>query len=116
MVSDELEVLYCLFDIVVLDGETLTHLPLLQRHQKLQQAVRPAPESTLLEGGQTVITGRLVVILPDPPEPPIPGYARSAAWSARGRSAQDIVVRHQNCRALLCCSTSVFLTSLDLLC
>lgn len=93
MITDELEVLYCVFDIVVLDGETVAHLPLSQRHQKLQHALRRVDDSIPLEGGQTAITGRVVTIIPGHPEPPIPGYARSATWSMRGSTAQDIVVR-----------------------
>jgi hypothetical protein len=92
MLSDELEVLYCVFDIIVLDDENLTHLPLCLRHQKLQHALRAMQESVPLEQGQTVITGRVVAILPDPPEPPIPGYPRSSTWSMRGHTVQDIVV------------------------
>lgn len=93
MVSDEMEVLYCVFDIIVLDGETVTHLPLYQRHQKLQHALRYKQESVPLEGGQTVITGRVVPILPNQAEPPMPGYAPSALWSMKGCSVQDIMVR-----------------------
>lgn len=92
MVSDELEVLYCVFDIVVLDGETIANLPLSQRHQKLQHALRNMQDGVKLADGQTVITGRVVKILPDRLEPPIPGYPRSSTWSMRGRMVQDIVV------------------------
>jgi hypothetical protein len=93
MLADELEVLYCVFDIIVLDGETLIHLPLYQRHQKLQHALRATRESVPLEHGQTVITGRVVAILPDQAEPPVPGYPRSSTWSMCGRTIQDIMVR-----------------------
>ena len=92
MVSDEMEVLYCVFDIIVLDGHTITHLPLAHRHQKLQHALRYKRDSVLLEGGQTVITGRVVPILPDQGELPIPGYAQSAMWSVKGHTVQHIMV------------------------
>ena len=88
-----MEVLYCVFDIMVLDGHTITHLPLAERHTKLQHALRCKRDSVPLEGGRTVITGRVVPILPDQQEGPIPGYARSAMWSVKGHTIQHIVVR-----------------------
>jgi ATP-dependent DNA ligase len=95
MVADELEVLFCVFDVVVVDGRNLLRLPLRERHVELAGALKPAPEAGIpLEGGATAITARLVTILPDQ-QPALPSHPKSALWSVHGTSAQAIVVRLQ---------------------
>ena len=43
MLPEEVQLLFCLFDILHLDGEPLAKLPLRIRHEKLAAAIKAAP-------------------------------------------------------------------------
>lgn len=103
MVAEELEVLYCVFDIVVVDGRNLSKLPLRERHTVLAHALRDAPpEGVPLEGGATAITGRIVTVLPGQ-KPSLPSHPNSALWSVAGDSVQAIMVCYRLSASLSTC-------------
>jgi hypothetical protein len=94
ILPEEVEIVFCVFDIVYINGHCLTKLPLRLRHEHLAAALTVAPEEGVeLEGGKTPTTARLVPIVPHTTGPVVPGCAASADWSVRGSCVQDVVVR-----------------------
>lgn len=106
MLPEEVQLVFCLFDILHLDGEPLAKLPLRIRHEKLAAAIKAAPTAgVVLENGETAIKARLLPILPGNGAPLMPGSAASAAWSVRGSTAADVVVRPHPFFSWLACVT-----------
>ena len=93
MMPEDIEIVFCIFDILYLDGERLTTLPLRERHARLRTALRDAPAAgCALHGGATPIAARLVRVLPGATVPLLPGCPASVLWSVMGTSVRDIQV------------------------
>jgi hypothetical protein len=94
VVPEEMELVYIVWDVIYLNGESIAALPLRERHARLREVMRQAPATGVeIEGGQTPMTARLVPLVPGATEPLLPGSDASMRWSVEGVSAADVQVR-----------------------
>jgi len=83
LLAEDVEIVYCVFDLLQHDGHSIAHEPLQRRHELLRQAISPCPvEGCALQDGKTAITARVVPILPGS-EPLVPACPASQFWSVR---------------------------------
>ncbi|KAK9834174.1 hypothetical protein WJX81_005346 [Elliptochloris bilobata] len=65
----DLEVVYVAFDVLYCDGQSVINRPLVERHQLLNRLVSAAPAEGYPLGPATVVTGRVIKLLPGQPLP-----------------------------------------------
>lgn len=93
LLAEDVEIVYCVFDLLQHDGHSIAHEPLQRRHELLRQAIVPCPvEGCALQSGKTAVTARVVPILPGS-QPLVPGCPSSQFWSVRIRTAAELLVR-----------------------
>lgn len=104
LLAEEVEIVYCVFDLLQYDGHSIAHEPLQRRHELLRQAIVPCPvEGWVLQSGKTAVTARVVPILPGS-QPLVPGCPASQFWSVQIRTAAELLVRA--CQGAFSLSTS----------
>eukprot|EP00892_Ulva_mutabilis_P006390 jgi/Ulvmu1/4122/UM019_0101.1 len=91
LLAEDVEIVYCAFDLLQHDGASVAHEPLARRHELLRRALAPCPAGgCALQGGRTAITGRVVPIVPGS-APLVPGCPASQFWSVRIRTAAEML-------------------------
>lgn len=93
LLAEEVELIYCAFDLLQCDGRSIAHEPLRVRHELLRKVISPcAEDGWALQEGRTAVTGRVVAILPGS-VPLLPGCPASQFWSVRIKTAAEMLVR-----------------------
>lgn len=93
LLAEDVEIMYCVFDLLQHDGRSVAHEPLEVRQQLLRQAIAPCVAGgCVLQRGATAVMARVVPVLPGR-EALVPGCPASQFWSVQIRTAAELLVR-----------------------